>query len=227
MKKIFISGTDTGVGKTHATCALLRALTAHKLSVLGLKPVASGAQLLNGQWCNEDALAIHAAMSRELRERYSLSHINPYCFRAAVAPHIAAEEECVALTVKDISSRLAWAEKSAHELVFVEGAGGWLVPLNAQESFADFAQQFCHGVILVVGMRLGCINHALLSQQAIQASGLPLLGWIANSPSETMNRYQDNLAYLKAHMSAALIGELQYQQTDFTLTSRTIAQLME
>ncbi|QGX40505.1 dethiobiotin synthase [Permianibacter aggregans] len=221
-KTIFITGTDTGVGKTHVSCALIRALQNAGRSVLAVKPVASGAEPIDGELKNEDALALQQALQSSVP--YPL--LNPFVFAPAIAPHIAARQAGVELSVARIAESLSWLRESDAEVVIIEGAGGWLVPLNERETFADLAASVGDGVVLVVGMRLGCINHALLSVSAIAQSGLPLLGWVANNPQPRMPMYDENLAYLREHIQAPMLAELAYNETALSLDSGTLAHLL-
>ena len=204
MSGFFITGTDTGVGKTFVTCALAHALQQRGFTVAPMKPVAAGTIEVNGIAMNEDvALAMEAT-----GHRFPLHAVNPYCFREAVAPHIAAQHEKIIVDMTVI--RTAYRELAERaDIVLVEGAGGFLVPLSAEESMALIPSALQLPVVLVVGMRLGCINHALLTAEAIRARGLALAGWIANSISpDTMNAYAENLSTLRRLLGAPLIGEL-------------------
>ncbi len=194
----FITGTDTEVGKTFVACALLHALRARGLKTLGMKPVAAG---LNSEGENEDVEQLIAASSfpaaREL--------VNPYAFHAAVAPHIAAAEDGRTIELANIVSAFEQLRELA-DAVLVEGVGGFCVPLGPDCDTADLAVALNLPVILVVGMRLGCINHALLSEQAITARGLTLAGWVANRIDPAMSHFDENLAALKERINAPLLG---------------------
>lgn len=178
-KGYFITGTDTGVGKTLISTALLLLLNQQGLRTAGFKPVASGSERGLDGLRNEDALALQAASSIDL----PYAQVNPYTFEPAIAPHIAAAQVGVRLDVASLVSAYQPLAAQA-DAVVVEGAGGWLVPLNESEALADLAQALALPVIMVVGIRLGCINHALLSRQAIEATGLSLVGWVANRVSD-------------------------------------------
>ena len=194
----FITGTDTEVGKTFTTCALLHRLHSDGIKALGMKPVAAGTDS-HGQ--NGDVEALIAASGvnapREL--------VNPYLFRPPIAPHIAAAIEGREIDIAHIVRSFEALQEMA-EAVLVEGVGGFCVPLDAQYDTADLAEQLGLPVILIVGMRLGCINHALLTEQAIAARGLKLAGWIANRIDPDMSRFEENLAALKARIKAPLLG---------------------
>ncbi|MEI7430522.1 MAG: dethiobiotin synthase [Betaproteobacteria bacterium] len=194
----FVTGTDTEVGKTFSACTLLHALKNKGIKAVGMKPIAAGTDA-NGK--NDDVEALMAAAevqaSREL--------INPYLFQPAVAPHIAAAEEGRRIKLEPILAAFKTLLGMA-DAVLVEGVGGFCVPLGPQLDTADLAEQLGLPVILIVGMRLGCINHALLTQQSIAARGLKLVGWIANRIDPGMARFEENLDALKARIEAPLLG---------------------
>ncbi|MBC9071625.1 dethiobiotin synthase [Thauera sp. CAU 1555] len=201
----FVTGTDTEVGKTYATCALLHAARRAGLRALGMKPVAAGAELVDGRLANEDALRLLAAGSFDP----GLDTLNPYCLASPIAPHIAAGEEGVIIETAPIRDALACLRAQA-DCVFVEGAGGFRVPLGPDYDMAMLARDLELPVILVVGMRLGCINHALLTAEAIAARDLPLAGWIANHVDPQMLRVDENLAALRERLPAPLLGVLPF-----------------
>lgn len=203
----FLTGTDTEIGKTFVSCALLQRARQHGLRATGLKPIAAGTDAAGH---NEDVEQILAASNAGL----SRSEINRYCLRAAIAPHLAAAEEGISLELAAIADDLATARARA-DLVIVEGAGGFRVPLGVDrngrhQDSADLASILALPVIFVVGMRLGCINHSLLSVEAIQARGLNLAGWVANQIDPNMSRFAENLAYLEQAMPAPLLGVIPY-----------------
>ena len=194
----FITGTDTDVGKTFSTCALLRVLKNSGIAALGMKPIAAGTDAAGK---NDDVEALIAASGiRAPREL-----VNPYLFAPPIAPHIAAQEAERRIDIDHIVSAFQHLQQFA-DCVLVEGVGGFCVPLDDRTDTADLARRLALPVILVVGMRLGCINHALLTQQAIAASGLRLAGWIANRIDPAMSRFEENLAALQARMTAPLLG---------------------
>ncbi len=201
----FVAGTDTEIGKTFATCALIHAARNQGLRALGMKPVAAGAQMLAGELINEDAACLRAAGSFDP----GLAHLNPYCLKSPVAPHIAAAEEGVTLDGAIIREHLDVLTSQA-DIVFVEGVGGFRVPLGPDYDPADLACELGLPLILVVGMRLGCINHALLTIEAIRVRGLHLAGWIANHIDPAMLRQQENIQALREHIDAPLLGILPY-----------------
>ena len=200
----FVTGTDTEVGKTVTACALLAAAGGRGLDTAAVKPVAAGCDT-DGR--NEDAVALMAAMTADM----PYDQVNPVALDAAIAPHIAAQEEGVSLSVATLASHCQGViDSGAAEFVLVEGAGGWRVPLGPRETLADLARELGLGVVLVVGMRLGCINHALLTAEAVARDGLVLAGWVANQPGERMSRHEENLATLRALLPAPCLGELPY-----------------
>ncbi len=202
----FIAGTDTEIGKTFVTCALLHAARRQGLTALGMKPIAAGAEQIGSEFLNEDAARLRAASSFDP----GLALLNPYCLASPIAPHIAAEEEGVTLAFDPIRAAFDALRPQA-DLVLVEGVGGFRVPLGPDYDTADLARDLALPVILVVGMRLGCINHALLTVEAITARGLPLAGWVANQTDPTMLRFDQNLAALTHRIPAPLLGTVRHQ----------------
>jgi len=204
----FVTGTDTGVGKTRVACALLHAFAARALRVVGMKPVAAGAEYVNGVWVNEDVQQLMAASNMDAPRAW----VNPYCFHLPVAPHIAAEAQ--AMVIENSHLLDSYRRLSAlADVVIVEGAGGFCIPLNDRETSADLARNLALPVILVVGMRLGCLNHALLTAEAIRARGLELAGWVANHIDEHMSHADDNVAALRALLAAPLLARLPYARS--------------
>lgn len=206
MTAFFIAGTDTEIGKTFVTCALLHAARARGLSAVGMKPIAAGAELHGGELINEDAARLRAAGSFDP----GLALLNPYCLKSPIAPHIAAAEEGVRIETRPILDAFAKLQTQA-DVVLVEGVGGFRVPLANDYDTADLARDLALPVILVVGMRLGCINHALLTAEAIAARGLTLAGWVANQVDPAMLRFDENLAALTARLPAPLLGVTPFQ----------------
>ncbi|MBQ0723936.1 MAG: dethiobiotin synthase [Cycloclasticus sp.] len=205
-KGYFITGTDTDVGKTFVAAELLKALRDAGLRASGFKPVASGGVWVDGQLCNQDALTLMAESSVQLP--YEL--VNPYCFEPAIAPHIAAKYTDTIIDFSIIRSRLD-SHLAVSDVVVVEAAGGWKVPLNDTSGVDDLAYESGLPVILVVGLKLGCINHALLSEQAILDKGCQLAGWVGNSLSEGFEAKNDNIKTLKQRMKSPCLGVLEYQ----------------
>ncbi|HNB63924.1 MAG TPA: dethiobiotin synthase [Rhodocyclaceae bacterium] len=207
MSAYFITGTDTEIGKTFSTCALLHAARAQGLRALGMKPVAAGAEWVNGEFLNEDAARLRAAGSFDP----GLALLNPYCLASPIAPHIAAREEGVRIEPARIRTAFDTLRAQA-DLLLVEGVGGFRVPLGDDYDSADLARDLGLPVILVVGLRLGCINHALLSVEAIAARGLTFAGWIANRVDPAMLRVDENLAALQKGLPAPLLGVLPFRE---------------
>ncbi|WP_300456436.1 dethiobiotin synthase [Accumulibacter sp.] len=201
----FITGTDTEIGKTFVACALLHAVRRTGARALAMKPVAAG---FDEHGLNDDVERLIAASSFAAPRTL----INPYGFRAAIAPHIAAEEEGRIIDLAHIDTALKRLQSLA-EIVLVEGVGGFCVPLGDTCDTADLASLLGLPLILVVGMRLGCINHALLTRQAIAARGLPLAGWVANRVDPAMARFSENLATLKVRLAAPLLGVVEHGTT--------------
>jgi dethiobiotin synthetase len=205
MKRWYITGTDTEIGKTRVSCQLLVALKQQGLSTAAFKPVASGAVDSSTGLRNEDALQLILASGSIA----AYSDVNPWCFREAVAPHFLAAEAGIQID----PGQMARIISSVHaDVAVIEGVGGWLAPLGPTTSQADMATALDAGVILVVGMRLGCINHALLSADRIQADGLPLLGWVANRVDPVMARYADNINTLTERIPAPLLATIDWNE---------------
>lgn len=201
----FITGTDTGIGKTTASLALMAALQNHGLTVAGMKPVAAGCELTAQGLRNDDALQLMQQSSVQLP--YEL--VNPYAFEPAIAPHIAAQQTGVTICISHIVESYQQIALQA-DVVIVEGAGGWLVPLNDNETLADLASALMLPAINVVGIRLGCLNHALLTTQAIATSGIQLAGWIANQVQPHTDVAAENIQTLAQRIDAKLLGQLPY-----------------
>jgi dethiobiotin synthetase len=202
----FISGTDTDVGKTLVACGLLRAAALRGLRTLAIKPVAAGAELTENGLRNEDALMLMAAMTEVL----PYQQVNPVLLEPAIAPHIAAEQVGKRITVSQLAGICRGVMMQPADFILIEGAGGWRVPLNRHELLSDLASELQAPVILVVGMKLGCINHALLTAEAIRADGLRLAGWVANQIDPDMACVEENLATLNAMLDAPCIGIVPY-----------------
>ncbi len=204
MKKgFFVTGTDTGVGKTWATLALMQYFKNKGFSVVGMKPVAAGCEWQNGQLLNEDAVLLHENASVSL----DYNEVNPYAFEMPVSPHLAAKEAVVQLDViKQSFDHL----KTKADVVIVEGAGGWFAPLNPQEDIADLAKTLQLLVILVVAIKLGCINHARLTLQAIIESNVQCAGWVAMCLDSEMPMQNENIETISNKLSVPLLGVLPY-----------------
>jgi dethiobiotin synthetase len=197
----FVTGTDTGVGKTLVTAALLRRLRESGVAVAGMKPVAAGSVAGPEGPANEDALLLQSESS--VRHPYAV--VNPWLFEPAIAPHLAAAEAGITIDTARITAAHATLRAGA-EVVLAEGAGGFLVPLDDTRSFADLPALLGMDVLLVVGLRLGCLNHALLTAEAIAARGLTLAGWIGNTIDPGFARRDANLATLHARIAAPCLG---------------------
>ena len=207
MKKqaFFITGTDTGVGKTYVACKLIQQYVASGYQVIGMKPVAAGEDFVNGEWVNDDVLKLEAASNVKAPRHL----INPYSFKQAIAPHIAAELAGVTIDMTVIIKAFNNLAELA-DIVIVEGAGGLLVPLNQTETMADLALTLKASIIMIVGMRLGCINHALLTVEAIKARQLTLDYWVANQIDENMQFYNNNLAIISHKLQQKPLHQFGY-----------------
>ncbi len=206
MSAYFITATDTDAGKTFVSAAILRHWTQQGLKAIGFKPVASGCQQTEQGLRNDDALQLMAAASVIL----DYEAINPYSFVPAIAPHLAAQQAGVTIDLQRITEEICQYRQQA-DRILVEGVGGWQVPLNDRQTVAELAVLLNFPVILVVNLRLGCINHALLTARAIQQTGLQLAGWIANnaaSPEQSMAYIEENIASIQSRINAPLLGVL-------------------
>lgn len=201
---VFVTGTDTGVGKTLVACALIHALVDRGIGVAPMKPVAAGAVVHDGGWANEDTIALLRAAGRD---RGHVADANPVLLREPMAPHIAAGRERRTITLEPIVEAFARL-RDAGDFIVVEGVGGFRVPLSDSLDTVDMARAIDLPVILVVGLRLGCLNHALLTCDAIRAGGLPLAGWIANAIDPAMSVADENVEALRARLPAPLLGRL-------------------
>jgi dethiobiotin synthetase len=206
MPGIFVTGTDTGVGKTVAACALIHALRAKGLRVHPFKPIAAGAVERNGACINEDT---HALIVAANLDPSAAGLVTPVLLREAMAPHIAASREGTTLTLDPVRAAF---DRIKDSFVVAEGVGGFLVPLSHSLDSMDLCRALGLPIVLVVGMRLGCLNHALLTAQAIAASGMPFAGWIANSVDPAMLAPDENLAALESRLDAPLLGKLPYRE---------------
>jgi dethiobiotin synthetase len=207
MKGVFVTGTDTEVGKTVVSVGLIEKFKQQGLAVAAMKPIASGCENTAQGLRNDDALALQQYANIKLA--YEL--MNPYAFEPAIAPHIAAEQSNKSVDLNVIKTNFNQIQQQA-DTVVVEGAGGWLVPLNQTQTMADLAIALDLPIVLVVGIRLGCINHALLSVAAIQQSGLSFLGWVANHVDQR-SESEDIVSSLKQRIDAPCLGEVPFLQT--------------
>lgn len=207
----FIIGTDTNVGKTYIASALIQHFVTAGFKTIGMKPMASGCEpSSNGPWQNQLVNEDVTALSKASNLSAPLDLINPYRFAPAIAPHIAAEKAGVVMECAVIAQSYEKLSQLA-DVVIVEGAGGFLVPINAHETLADVAAKLNIPIILVVGMRLGCINHALLTVEAIKARDLTLAGWVANQVDPDMLMFAENLASLQQRISAPCLNVVGWQ----------------
>ncbi|MBU8977622.1 dethiobiotin synthase [Lysobacter sp. FW306-1B-D06B] len=203
----FVTGTDTGIGKSLASATLLHALRARGLRAVGMKPLASGCERTPEGWRNEDALALQAASA----PRPAYEDVNPFALPNPLAPELAAADAGIRVTLAPIESAFARLSSQA-DAVVVEGVGGWAAPLAADLDQADVVRALDLPVVMVVGLRLGCLNHARLTARAIQADGLHLVGWIANDIDPAMERADDNFTLLKQHLPVACWGRLPFRE---------------
>ncbi len=203
-KAYFVTGTDTEVGKTWATLALMRHFQNQQMTVAGMKPVAAGCEMLDGELKNEDALLIQQHSS----VRLAYQDLNPYAFELPVSPHLACARQ--KLDLSHILECFSKIQQQA-EVVIVEGAGGWLAPLSEQYDIADLAKAMDIPVVLVVAIKLGCINHARLSFEAIQSAAVPCVGWLAMCVDPEMQMQKENIQTLEKKIKAPLLGVLPYQ----------------
>ncbi|MEE3506902.1 MULTISPECIES: dethiobiotin synthase [unclassified Pseudomonas] len=203
-RSYFIAGTDTDIGKTTIAAGLLYAARQSGLSTVAGKPVASGCIVSPEGLRNADALALLAECSVTL----TYEEVNPVAFEPAIAPHLAAREAGVALTVQSLLEPMRYLLSKGADFTLIEGAGGWRVPLADQSNLSDLAKALQLPVILVVGVRLGCINHALLTAEAIARDGLQLAGWVANIIDGKTARLEENLATLAERLPAPCLGRV-------------------
>lgn len=203
-KKYFVTGSDTDVGKTIVSAAILCAGAKNNLSTLGMKPIAAGCMKTEDGLRNQDALLLKQFSTKDI----SYQQLNPVALEPAVAPHIAAAESGRRLTADQLVSYCRGVFMQSADLTIIEGAGGWYVPINPRETIADIAKQLSLPVILVVAVRLGCINHALLSARSIANDGLKLAGWVANVIDENGERVAENIEAIGDRIGAPLLAEI-------------------
>ena len=199
----FVTGTDTEIGKTLVSAALIHRMAQRQVRVAGMKPIAAGAQWQDGAWHNDDVDLLAAEVSVQL----PVALTTPYLFQTPAAPHIAAALEKQTIQLPHILDCFAQVQQQAQAVV-VEGVGGFRVPLNDAHDTADLAQQLALPVVLVVGLRLGCISQALLTLEAIQSRGLSVMGWVANTVDPDMGHLQGNIDTLRARIAAPLLGHI-------------------
>ncbi|EJN6828567.1 dethiobiotin synthetase [Vibrio cidicii] len=204
-RAFFVAGTDTDVGKTVASKAILHALAAREIKTIGYKPVAAGSEKTAEGWRNSDALHLQAAATVDV----AYEDVNPYALELPASPHIAAKHEQVAIDYTVLSNKLAQHKQNA-DVVLVEGAGGWRVPISDEESLSTWVQQEQLPVILVVGIKLGCLSHALLTAEVIKSDGLNLIGWVANRVNPGTEHYADIIEMLEMRLAVPKLGEIPY-----------------
>lgn len=207
MPSFFITGTDTSIGKTTAACALLQAANQQGLTTLGIKPIASGCEQTPDGLRNSDALLLQQYSSLKL----PYQEVNPITLLEPLSPHLAAKKAGRRVTMNQLVGYTRATLTHRPQFCVVEGAGGWRVPINDREMLSALPKELNLPVILVVGMRLGCLNHALLSAEAIIKDGLRLAGWVANSIDPQMLAFEDNVATLSHILRAPCLGVLPYQ----------------
>jgi dethiobiotin synthetase len=212
-KGYFITGTGTGVGKTLVSCALLHAFGARGRTAMGMKPVVAGCD--NGQYVDVELLLAASTVTA------SREHVNPYALVPPIAPHIAARQSGIVIDMATIGRACFELQKIA-DMVIVEGTGGFLVPLNEYQDGADMARILNFPVILVVGMQLGCLNHALLTAQVVRGTGLPLAGWVANRIDSKMAAFDENVLALEQRLNCPLVGVLPFEQNADAKTLSTL-----
>ena len=220
MRGWFVTGTDTEVGKTRVATALLAALNNAGERTAAMKPIACGARMTTGGLRHDDAelLLQHASV------RHDYASVNPYVFAPPIAPHIAAAAVSCTIQIDTIAQQFQRLTRPPVTAIVVEGAGGWAVPIDVEQTMDIIPVRLGLAAILVVGMRLGCLNHALLTVAAIAARGVPLAGWVANTITPDMPQLAANIATLRARIPAPLLATLPY---DRTATSATLAPLFD
>lgn len=224
-KGFFVTGTDTGVGKTLVVIALLIALKKHGFSTAALKPIACGATIINGELRNDDAVVIQKYMT----EKYYYNAINPFAFAEPIAPGLAAQHVGRILNSEQVLHASQTILQSKANYIIIEGIGGWYVPINEHEKVADLAKAYNYPVIVVVGMRLGVINHTLLLFEALQNAGSNTIGWIANIIDDEMLFIPEVIQTIKRNTSLPLLGVIPFQnRLDYQKISTyiNIAQLL-
>lgn len=206
---LFITGTDTGVGKTQISLSLIEKFNKNGYTTTALKPIASGCkQDKNGAWVNDDALALRDAIT----EKQPYAKINPFSFKDPIAPHLAAKRENKILSTNCVSQAIKQTlQYQTADVLIIEGAGGWALPLNSEEFYSEVISNLQIPVILVIGIRLGCLNHAILTSQSILSSGALYLGWIANCIDPHMQAQDETIEALKTLIQAPYLGTMPYQ----------------
>ena len=207
MIKIFITGTDTDIGKTYVSTKILQYYSQKGLRTLGMKPVATGCYMYNDRWFNKDA----ELLLQESLIKVDYSQVNPFSFRDAVSPNIA--DKAKILTSQRIYNEYKILLNNKPEVLLVEGVGGWSVPINDKETMADFVRLTKLGVIIVVGMKLGCLNHAILTVNNIRAQKVKILGWVANCVMPEMEALNENISTLKSFLNIPFLGRINFEES--------------
>lgn len=205
-RKIFITATDTHAGKTYTSTGLLRAAHMRNMTTIGMKPIATGCEYQQGRLVNPDAASLQLASSYKLD--YNI--INPFAFRPATAPHIAAKKANILLSAAELASHIQHVFSFPADLYLIEGFGGWYAPLNDEETIADFVKHLDCEVIFVVGVRLGCLNHAILTEQAILSSNVHCIGWIACHVDEHMLYQDEHIETLNQRLKTPMLARIPY-----------------
>lgn len=206
--KFFITGTDTNVGKTYISVGILNAFNQLKYSTLGIKPIATGCTRYNGILQNEDALLLQHASSIKLHYH----QINPFAFEPAISPNIAAQYSQREINVHEIKQKTQYALQYPADICLIEGAGGWYAPINQNETIADYVKTVDLKTILVIGLRLGCLNHTLLTYKAMLHDNINIAGWIANCIDPNMHAIQENILTLQEMLPIPCLGIVGYQE---------------
>ena len=201
----FITGTDTDVGKTVASRAILQVLAKHEFKTTGYKPIAAGCDLTPEGWRNSDAIYLQ----KEATVDMPYEQVNPYALEFPASPHISAHNAGINIDFQVLSNTLA-THKSESDVVLIEGAGGWRVPVSDKDSLSTWVSQEALPVILVVGIKLGCLNHAVLTAEIIKSDGLNLVGWIANRVNPGIEQYSEIIEFLEKRLDAPKLGEIPY-----------------
>ncbi|RLA46744.1 MAG: dethiobiotin synthase [Gammaproteobacteria bacterium] len=207
-KAYFVTGTDTGVGKTTVAVALLHAAAARGLTTAAIKPVAAGCEMTPDGLRNDDALQLQRACTLDI----DYQHVNPVALEPAIAPHFVAQQSGLELQAAQLAEHCRSILALGADFTVIEGAGGWRVPLNNDETFADIASALNIPVILVVDIKLGCLNHALLSAEAIRGDGLSLAAWVANRTMDKGRCHEQMVEDLRARLGCPLLGGIPYMQ---------------
>lgn len=213
MKSIFITATDTEVGKTTIASGIISGLikqSSTPLRVAGFKPIAAGCEVIDGELKNEDALSLIQAGNSQFNSQFNYQQVNPFALKAAIAPHIAAKQQGVSINSAQLDRHYQNWQQTELDYLIIEGAGGWQLPINDTEYLSDWVVSQQIPVILVVGLKLGCINHALLSAMAIAQMGGQLVGWVANHVDPKMQCQTENLQALTQRLKVPCLGTVPY-----------------